>query len=239
MIEIKNVSKAFKKKKVLDNVSFVAKPGKVTGFLGPNGAGKTTTMKVLLELIYPDSGEAFVDEARFSQSKTPAKSVGALLDGKLMPKNRTPRTYLISVAKANKLDHTRIPHVLRETGLSHVANKKISTFSLGMCQRLSLSEALLGDPDNLILDEPVNGLDPEGIKWARDLFKKKAEEGKTVLVSSHILSEMENLADEIVIIAKGKIIKTGSLDEVKDGYSSLEDAFISLTGGDAEFKAGF
>ncbi|MDR2799300.1 MAG: ATP-binding cassette domain-containing protein [Bifidobacteriaceae bacterium] len=239
MIEIKNASKTFKKKKALDNVSFTANPGKVTGFLGPNGAGKTTTMKILLDLVYPSSGQALINGKRFSDAKSPAKVAGALLDSKALPKNRTPNTHLTAVAKANNLDHDRIPHVLRETGLSHVANKKIGTFSLGMYQRLGISESLLGDPENLIFDEPVNGLDPEGIKWARDLFRKKADEGKTVLISSHLLSEVENLADEIVVIAKGKIIKTGSLSQIKEGYSSLEDAFISLTGGETEFKAGF
>ncbi|MDR3127748.1 MAG: ATP-binding cassette domain-containing protein [Bifidobacteriaceae bacterium] len=240
MIEVKNLSKNFGHQKALDSISFVAHAGVVTGFLGPNGAGKTTTMKVLLGLISSDSGTAYIDGRPFGKSPNPSRTASGLLDSKAALGSRKAKDHLLAVAEANNIAKDRITYVLELVGLKNDAKRQIRTFSLGMYQRLGIAEALLGDPHNLILDEPMNGLDPEGIKWIRDLLRQLAKAGKTIFLSSHILSEVQQTVDDLVIISKGRVVKTGKLSEINQGFSSLEEAFISLTDDNSniEYKAG-
>jgi ABC-2 type transport system ATP-binding protein len=219
MLEIKNLSKSFKDKKAVDNISFIVPDGKVVGFLGPNGAGKSTTMRCLLELDNKDAGECLIDGKSYHEIKNPIKIVGAMIDAKAFHKARSPKQHLQIIAASQGITKKRVDEVLEMTGLTSVAKKNAGGFSLGMAQRIGIAAALLGNPKNLILDEPVNGLDPEGVKWVRNLCRDHAARGGAVLISSHLMSEIELTADDLVIIGRGKIIDTGSIKDIIDETS--------------------
>ena len=208
MIEVEELSKRFKTKQALSNVTFTAEDGKVTGFLGPNGAGKSTTMRAALGLISPDHGRALIDGKPYVSLRAPMRAVGAVLDAKSAHRSRTARAHLQALAYTNGIPKKRVDRIIDMTGLSAVADVKAGQFSLGMSQRLSIAAALLGDPHNLVLDEPINGLDPEGVKWVRDLCRYYASEGRAVLLSSHLMSEVALTADNLVIIGQGKVLET-------------------------------
>ncbi|QGU08372.1 putative ABC transporter ATP-binding protein YxlF [Corynebacterium occultum] len=206
MIEVQGLTKQYGEVRAVDDLTFSVKPGIVTGFLGPNGAGKSTTMRMILGLDAPTSGTATIKGQRYTELKNPLTHVGALLDAGARHPNRSAANHLRWIARSNGLPKGRVQEVLDLVGLSGVATKSSGGFSLGMGQRLGIAAALLGDPEVLILDEPVNGLDPEGIRWVRDLMKSLAAEGRTVLVSSHLLSEMALTADHLIVIGRGKLI---------------------------------
>src|SRR5262250_3031529 len=206
MIEARGLTKRFGRTLAVDNLSFTVEPGKITGFLGPNGAGKTTTMRLILGLDRPGGGTVTVNGRRFSDLASPMREVGALLDAKAVHGGRSGYHHLLSLAQASKLPKRRVDEVLGLVGLSDVAGKRSKGFSLGMGQRLGIAAALLGDPGILMFDEPVNGLDPEGILWIRNLMKALAAEGRTIFVSSHLMSEMENTADHLLVIGRGRLI---------------------------------
>lgn len=206
MIEVEALTKRYREKFAVKNVSFTVESGKVTGFLGPNGAGKSTTMRSIVGLDRPTSGRARIDGMTYSDFPAPLGSVGVLLDARAAHRSRTALNYLRSIAATHRIPRSRVDEVLEATGLASVAGKKVGGFSLGMGQRLGIAAALLGDPATLILDEPVNGLDPEGVTWVRELLGSLAAEGRTVFLSSHLLSELSLIADHVVIIGRGEII---------------------------------
>jgi len=212
MIEVENLTKRYGHVTAVDDLSFAARPGRVTGFLGPNGAGKTTTMRVILGLDRPTSGCALVQGHRYQEIIRPLHEVGALLDATAVHPGRTAWSHLLSIASSNGIGRRRVAQVLEATGLEAVAHRRIKGFSLGMKQRLGIAVALLGDPPVLMFDEPVNGLDPEGIQWIRELFMSLAAEGRTVFVSSHLMSEMAVTADRLVIIGRGRLLADTSMD---------------------------
>ncbi len=218
-IVVSNLTKQYRNVRAVDNLSFVVEPGRVTGFLGPNGAGKTTTLRMVLGLVTPTSGVATIGGQRYVDLPHPLRRVGAVLEASSAHKGRTGRNHLRIACAAAGLPARRADEVLELVGLTPAANRKFKGYSLGMKQRLGIAAAMLGDPDVLILDEPANGLDPEGIRWMRTLLKKLAQQGRTVLVSSHLLSEMQLLADDVVIIAGGKLITQGPVDQVLAGVS--------------------
>jgi ABC-2 type transport system ATP-binding protein len=206
MIEAEGLSKRYGDTLAVDNLSFSVAPGKITGFLGPNGAGKTTTMRLILGLDRPTAGRVTINGKSFDQAGQPMRQVGALLDAKAMHGGRSAYNHLLCLAQSNNLPRRRVDEVLALVGLADVAGKRSKGFSLGMGQRLGIAGALLGDPQILMFDEPVNGLDPEGILWIRNLMKALAAEGRTVFVSSHLMSEMENTADHLLVIGRGQLI---------------------------------
>ena len=230
-IEIKGINKNYGKNQILTDISFEAKAGRVTAFLGPNGAGKSTTLRILLGLDRAGSGSAKIDGKVYSKLKNPLTKVGVSFDGVGAPADRTVYQHLRIVAASNGIPKFRIENVLNITDIKHKASAKVGNLSLGEGQRLGIATALLGDPQFLILDEPTNGLDPRGIRWFREFIKNQAKAGKTVLLSSHILSEVEAVTDDVVIINKGHIISKGNFNTVMTGLSSLEDVFCSLTAG--------
>jgi ABC-2 type transport system ATP-binding protein len=211
MIEVQGLTKRYGAKTAVDGLTFGIEPGKVTGFLGPNGAGKTTTMRCILGLDYPDAGIVTVDGSDYRDLRYPMREVGALLDAKAVHGGRSAYNHLLCLAQTNNLPERRVGEVLELVGLSEVAKKRSKGFSLGMSQRLGIAATLLGDPKVLMFDEPVNGLDPEGILWIRSLMKALAAEGRTVFVSSHLMSEMENTADHLIVIGRGKLIADCSM----------------------------
>ncbi len=213
MIEARRLTKRYGDTVAVDNLSFSVAPGKITGFLGPNGAGKTTTMRMILGLDQPTAGEVTVAGKPFARLSQPMRQVGALLDAKALHGGRSAYNHLLCLAQSNNLPTKRIDEVLGLVGLSEVARKRARGFSLGMGQRLGIAAALLGDPQILMFDEPVNGLDPEGILWIRNLMKALAAEGRTVFVSSHLMSEMESTADHLLVIGRGKLIADCTVDE--------------------------
>nr|WP_296773055.1 ATP-binding cassette domain-containing protein [Rhodococcus sp. (in: high G+C Gram-positive bacteria)] len=219
MIEVTGLTKRYGKVTAVENLTFTVKPGIVTGFLGPNGAGKSTTMRMILGLDRPTSGTALIEGKPYNQLKQPLRSVGALLDAKWVHPNRSARAHLEWMAASNNIPKSRVEEVLRLVGLSEVAKKNAGGFSLGMSQRLGLAGALLGDPKVLLFDEPVNGLDPEGIVWIRKFMQRLASEGRTVLVSSHLLSEMAQTAEQLIVIGRGKLISDSSVQEFIDHAS--------------------
>ncbi len=213
MIEARGLTKRFGDKLAVDQLSFTVEPGRITGFLGPNGAGKTTTMRLILGLDHPTGGSVSVNGREFPRSANPMREVGALLDAKAMHGGRSAYHHLLCLAQTNGLPRRRVGEVLDLVGLTEVAGKRSKGFSLGMGQRLGIAAALLGDPAILMFDEPVNGLDPEGIMWIRTLMKQLAGEGRTVFVSSHLMSEMENTADHLLVIGRGRLIADCSVAE--------------------------
>jgi ABC-2 type transport system ATP-binding protein len=211
MIEVRGLTKRYGEKTAVDGLTFGIEPGMVTGFLGPNGAGKTTTMRCILGLDYPDTGTITVDGRDYHDLGYPMREVGALLDAKAVHGGRSAYNHLLCLAQTNNLPKRRVGEVLELVGLSEVAKKRSKGFSLGMSQRLGIAATLLGDPRVLMFDEPVNGLDPEGILWIRNLMKALATEGRTVFVSSHLMSEMESTADHLIVIGRGKLIADCSM----------------------------
>jgi ABC-2 type transport system ATP-binding protein len=300
VIEVDRLSKRYGRVTAVDGLSFKVRNGHVTGFLGPNGAGKTTTMRVILGLDAPTSGAALVGGRRYQAIVRPLHQVGSLLDATAVHGARTARLHLLSIAKSNGIGHRRVRQMLELTGLDAVAHRRIGGFSLGMKQRLGIATALLGDPSVLMFDEPVNGLDPEGVLWLRQLLRSLAAEGRTVFVSSHLMSEMALTADHLIIIGRGRLLadtptarftetstradvlvrspRAGDLATLLAGggaavtstgdgglavtgmdataigdlaasrgiavhqlvsrQASLEEAYMDLTGGSAEFRAG-
>jgi ABC-2 type transport system ATP-binding protein len=213
MIEVNHLTKRYGKTVAVDQVSFKVEPGKVTGFLGPNGAGKSTTMRMILGLDAPTSGQVRVDGKSYHELREPLRSVGALLDAKAIIGGRSAANHLKWLADSNGITRRRVSEVLDIAGLSDVAGRKVGTFSLGMNQRLGIAAALLGDPSTVMFDEPINGLDPEGIVWIRNLMKSLALEGRTVFLSSHLMSEMALTADHLIVIGRGSIIANASTDD--------------------------
>lgn len=216
MIEVAGVSKSFGATRALRDVSLTIPGGRVTGFLGPNGAGKTTLMRIIMGLERPDAGSVRVDGQRFAASRSPLTSMGALLDAAWVHPNRSPRQHLNIVGISHGISTRRVDEVLSLVGLEDVADRRIRGFSLGMRQRLGIAGALLGSPRNLILDEPVNGLDPDGVAWVRALARHLAGLGCTVFVSSHLLSEMALTADRVVVIARGQVLADAGMTELLD-----------------------
>jgi ABC-2 type transport system ATP-binding protein len=206
MIEVDRLRKRFGPVTAVDGLSFTVRPGQVTGFLGPNGAGKTTTMRIILGLDAPTSGSALVGGRRYQAITRPLRQAGSLLDATAVPGGRTAWYHLLSIAQSNGIGRRRVTEVLQLTGLDTAARTRLRAFSLGMKQRLGIAAALLGDPPVLVFDEPVNGLDPEGVRWIRQLFKTMAAEGRTVFVSSHLMSEMALTADHLIIIGRGRLL---------------------------------
>ncbi|WP_405811726.1 ATP-binding cassette domain-containing protein [Streptomyces sp. NBC_01520] len=211
MIELDGLTKRFGNKVAVDHLSCRIRPGMVTGFLGPNGAGKSTTMRMMLDLDNPTSGSVRIDGRPYRELQEPLRHIGALLDAKSMHGGRSAYNNLLCLAQSNRIPASRVSHVLDTVGLSAVARKKSKGFSLGMGQRLGIAAALLGDPEILMFDEPVNGLDPEGIHWIRNLMKQLASEGRTIFVSSHLMSEMALTADHLIVIGQGKLLADTSM----------------------------
>ena len=225
MIELDQVTKRFGSVTAVDDLSFTVRPGHVTGFLGPNGAGKTTTMKLILGLDVPTAGRALVAGRPYVQLIRPLRQVGALLDATALHGGRTGRDHLLSVAQSNGIGRHRVTEVLRLTGMEAVAGRRVNGYSLGMKQRLGLAAALLGDPPILMFDEPVNGLDTEGIHWIRQFFKELAAEGRTVLVSSHLMTEMALTADHLIVIGRGRLLADTPTDQLIDS-SARRDVLL-------------
>jgi ABC-2 type transport system ATP-binding protein len=213
MIQARNLTKRYGNTVAVDDLSFEVKPGMVTGFLGPNGAGKTTTMRIILGLDHPNSGEVRVDGQQYRDLPAPLHEVGALLDAKAVHGGRSAYNHLLCLAQSNGIPRKRVDEVLAVVGLEGVARRRAGGYSLGMGQRLGIAAALLGDPAVLMFDEPVNGLDPEGIVWVRSLMRALAAEGRTVLVSSHLMSEMALTADHLIVIGKGRLIRDEGVNE--------------------------
>ena len=213
-IVVHGLTKQFRRVRAVDDLSFTVEPGRVTGFLGPNGAGKTTTLRMILGLVRPTAGTATIGGRRYADLTEPLRTVGAVLEASSFHRGRTGRNHLVVMCDAAGLPATRADEVLELVGLGAVARRKVRGYSLGMKQRLGIAAALLGDPQALILDEPANGLDPEGIHWMRGLLRGFADQGRTVLVSSHLLGEVQHLADDVVIIAGGRLVRQASVSEL-------------------------
>lgn len=214
MIEATALTKRYGDKTAVDGISFSVKPGLVTGFLGPNGAGKSTTMRLIVGLDRPTSGSVTVAGQHYADLKAPLREVGVLLDAKAVHTGRSARNHLRAMAATHGIPRKRVDEVIDLTGLESVANKRVGGFSLGMGQRLGIAAALLGDPGILILDEPVNGLDPEGVIWVRTLARRLAAEGRTIFLSSHLMSEMAQTADQIIVLGRGRIIADAPVAEI-------------------------
>jgi ABC-2 type transport system ATP-binding protein len=219
MITLRGLTKRYGATLAVDNLSFDVRPGQVTGFLGPNGAGKSTTMRAILGLDRPTSGQALVDGRPYRSLREPLREIGALLDAKGVHPRRSAADHLKALAQSNGIAQGRVDEVLGLVGLSQVAGRKVGQFSLGMSQRLGIAAALLGDPPIVMFDEPVNGLDPDGIRWVRGLVRGLASEGRTVFVSSHLMSEMEDTADHLVVIGRGRLVIDAPIADVISGSS--------------------
>ncbi|MFE4207039.1 ABC transporter ATP-binding protein [Streptomyces goshikiensis] len=219
-IEIRELTKEYGRTRAVDHLTFEVLPGRVTGFLGPNGAGKSTTMRLLLGLDRVTSGTATIGGQRFTDFPDPLHRVGALLDAQAAHGGRTARAHLSFLAAANRIPARRVEEVLERSGIASAARRRIKTFSLGMRQRLGIAAALLGDPGVLLLDEPTNGLDPEGIIWVRELMRTLAAEGRTILVSSHLMSETAAFADHLVVLGQGRLLADTSMEEFIDARST-------------------
>jgi ABC-2 type transport system ATP-binding protein len=237
MIELRELTKRYGGRVAVDRLSVRVQPGVVTGFLGPNGSGKSTTMRMILGLDAPAHGEALIDGVRYADLKWPLRTVGSLLDAGAFHPGRSARAHLTALAAGNDIPAARVARVLQTVGLSDAATRRAGTYSLGMRQRLGVAVALLGDPGVLLLDEPVNGLDPEGIRWIRDLLRGLAAEGRTVFVSSHLIAEMALTADRLVVIGRGRLLAETTVADLATGAGSLEDAFFRLTEQATDYRA--
>ncbi len=213
MIEARALTKKYGDKTAVDDLSFAVRPGVVTGFLGPNGAGKSTTMRMIVGLDAPTAGSVTVNGRRYAEHAAPLREVGALLEARAVHTGRTATNHLLAMAATAGISRRRVAEVIELVGLSDVADKRAGAFSLGMGQRLGIASALLGDPATLLLDEPVNGLDPDGILWVRTLLRGLADEGRTVFLSSHLMSEMEMTADHLIVVGRGRLLRDLSLAE--------------------------
>ena len=217
MIEAMGLTKRYGQRAAVDDIDFVVRPGAVTGFLGPNGAGKSTTMRMILGLTRPTDGEVLVGGRSFVREAAPLTRVGALLDAKAIHPGRSAYHHLLALAATHRIPVKRVREVIELTGLESVANKRVGGFSLGMGQRLGIAGAILGDPEVLIFDEPVNGLDPEGVRWVRNLARHYAAEGRTVFLSSHLMSEVAQTADHVIVIGRGRILADAPVAEIVRG----------------------
>jgi ABC-2 type transport system ATP-binding protein len=232
MISIRALSKRYGGRTAVDDLTFDVRPGMVTGFLGPNGSGKSTTMRLILGQARPDAGSALVAGLPYRALRWPLRTVGAVVEVRAFHPGRSGRAHLLALAAASDLPASRVEEVLAETGLADAASRRAGTYSLGMAQRLGLAAALLGDPAVLLLDEPLNGLDPAGVHWMRSLIRSLASQGRTVFVSSHLISEMALTADRLIVIGGGRLLAdTTAGDLAARGGGSLEDAFLALTEG--------
>jgi ABC-2 type transport system ATP-binding protein len=220
-LEFETVTKRYGKEVVVDDLTFTVQPGRVTGFLGPNGAGKSTAMKILLDLAKADHGRATIGGTRYRDMHDPARTVGVVLEPNAFHPGRTGRNHLRILADGAGIEPGRIAAMLEAVDLTHAADRHVGGYSLGMRQRLGLAAALLGDPPVLVLDEPGNGLDPQGIRWLRDLLRERSAAGGTVFVSSHLLAEVEHLADEIVVLSHGQLVTTGTLAALQQAGTSV------------------
>jgi ABC-2 type transport system ATP-binding protein len=240
MIEVQNLTKRFGAVTAVDDLSFTVQPGRVTGFLGPNGSGKSTTLRAIAGLDVPQAGRVLVGGRPIAEHESALRSLGVVLDARRIHPGRSARNHLRALAATNGIGDRRVGQVIDLAGIGSVASHRAGTFSLGMSQRLGIAAALLGDPEVLILDEPINGLDPDGVIWVRSLLRQLAAEGRTVFLSSHLMSEMAVTADQLVVIGKGRLLAQGSLDDILSGTgaASLEDAYLSLTHGAVQYRAG-
>jgi ABC-2 type transport system ATP-binding protein len=236
MIEVRGLTKSYRATLAVDELSFDVQPGAVTGFLGPNGSGKSTTMRMIMGQDVPDAGRAMIGGRSYASLRWPLREVGAVLDAKTFHPGRSARAHLTALAASNAIPRQRVGEVLAQVGLGCVASRRAGTFSLGMAQRLGIAAALLGDPGVLLLDEPVNGLDPDGVRWIRNLLKSLAASGRTVLVSSHLISEMALTADRLIVIGRGRLLADTTVTELTARGHSLEDAFFALTEGSVEYR---
>jgi ABC-2 type transport system ATP-binding protein len=231
VVRVRGLTKRYGEVVAVQDLTFSLDPGTVTGFLGPNGAGKTTTLRLLLGLAEPTAGEALVFGCRYSELNDPASRVGAVLESNDFHPGRSGRDHLQALALAAEIPPARVDAVLALVEIEAVAKRRVKTYSLGMRQRLGLAGALLGDPDLLVLDEPANGLDPAGVHWLRTFLRGFAERGRTVLVSSHLLAEVAQTADQIMLIDRGRLVAGGRLEELTEPGRTLEDVYLELTGG--------
>jgi len=236
MIEVCDLTKRYGATLAVDSLSFAVRPGIVTGFLGPNGSGKSTTMRLILGLDSPDAGQARIGGRRYRDLRWPLREAGALLEAKQFHPGRSARAHLAALAASNAIGRRRVDEVLDVVDLAGAAGRRAGTFSLGMAQRLGIAAALLGDPPVLLLDEPVNGLDPAGIHWIRDLLKTLAGQGRVVFVSSHLISEVALMAEHLVVIGQGRLLADTSVAGLSAGAASLEDAFLQLTGASTDYR---
>jgi ABC-2 type transport system ATP-binding protein len=221
VIELDGLTKQYRSCVAVDDLTVTIEPGRVTGFLGPNGSGKTTTMRCILGLTRPTAGTARVLGRPYRELARPMRRVGALIDPRARHPGRTAYAHLLALAQSNALPRRRVDEVIELVGLDSVAHDRVRGFSLGMGQRLGIAAALLGDPDVLLLDEPVNGLDPEGIRWVRELLRDLADEGRTVLVSSHLMSEMEDTADHLVIVGRGRLLADAPMHDLLGAHAAV------------------
>ncbi|MFI5534429.1 ATP-binding cassette domain-containing protein [Kitasatospora sp. NPDC051853] len=234
MIEVNELTKRYGSTTAVRGLTFTVRPGRVTGFLGPNGSGKSTTLRMVLGLHTPSSGSVLIDGRPFRDRPRGLRQVGALLDAGEVHGGRSGRAHLAALARSNRIPRSRVEEVLAEVGLTGAAGRRIGGYSLGMRQRLGIAGALLGDPPVLLFDEPLNGLDPEGVRWVRGLFRRLAAEGRTVFVSSHLMTEMEHTADELVVIGRGELIAAESLT----AFAARGGATVTVrTPGHAELAA--
>jgi ABC-2 type transport system ATP-binding protein len=236
MIEARGLTKFYGERAAVSNLSFTVRPGVVTGFLGPNGAGKSTTMRLILGLDAPTAGDVRVNGRHYADHPAPLAEVGALLEARAIHPGRSARNHLLALAATHAIGARRVDQVLALTGLSKVANKRVGGFSLGMGQRLGIAAALLGDPATLILDEPINGLDPAGVRWVRHLLQALAAEGRTVFLASHVMSELALTVGHVIVLGHGQLIADASVTELMAAGSSLEEAFMALTSDAVEYR---
>jgi ABC-2 type transport system ATP-binding protein len=236
MIDVRGLTKRYGSTLAVDTLSFAVRPGVVTGFLGPNGSGKSTTMRMILALDAPDAGRATVDGRGYRDLAWPLREVGSLLETRSFHPGRSARAHLAALAASNHIARSRVDEVLGMVGLAGAAGHRVGGFSLGMAQRLGIAAALLGDPGVLLLDEPFNGMDPEGIRWIRDLLRSLAAQGRTVLVSSHLISEMALMAEQLVIIGRGRLLADAPVSDLTATAGTLEDAFLHLTSATTDYR---
>jgi ABC-2 type transport system ATP-binding protein len=237
MIEVRELTKRYGSTLAVDHLSFDLRPGTVTGFLGANGSGKSTTMRLILGLDSPDAGQVRIGGRRFGELRWPLREVGSLLEARSFHPGRTARSHLAALAASNAIPGRRVNEVLDQVGLASAASRRAGKFSLGMAQRLGIAAALLGDPPVLLMDEPVNGLDPAGVRWIRDLLQSLAAQGREVFVSSHLISEMALMAERLVVIGQGRLLADTTVAEMSARAPSLEDAFLAMTDASTEYRA--
>lgn len=239
MIEVRNLTKRFGPVTAVDNLTFTVQPGLVTGFLGPNGAGKTTTLRAIAGLDRQDMGSTTVNGVPHREHRSPMRELGVLLDARSLHPGRSAFAHLAALAATNGIPRSRVDEVIQMAGLRAVQKRRAGTFSLGMSQRLGIAAALLGDPRTIIMDEPINGLDPDGVLWVRSLLRQLAAEGRTVFLSSHLMSEMAETADHLIVIGRGRLLADESIAKVlaETGTTSLENAYFALTQNAVDFRS--
>src|ERR1700685_2070649 len=239
VIEVRGLIKRYGSTLAVDRLSFEVPPGAVTGFLGLNGSGKSTTMRMILGLDSPDAGHARIGGQAYRRLRWPLREAGGLLEPRAFHPGRSARAHLAALAASNSISQSRVAEVLEIVGLGSVARKRTGKCSLVMAQRLGIAAALLGDPAVLLLDEPVNGLDPEGIRWIRNLLKNLAAHGRTVLISSHLISEVAQTADQLIVIGQGRLLAQTTVTELSSRGRSLEEAFFTLTEGSTDYSSDY